>query len=293
VSSLLIVDDDAVDREQARRLLAVLPDLEIREAVDGAAGLAAIEEERPDLVLSDIRMPRLDGLELVREVKQRFPLVPVILMTSRGNEQVAAEALRAGAASYVPKSDLAEHLAETVQPLLALTLARRERSEVLAHLESSEQRFTLENDPRLIAPLVAFLQEELARGEFGDETVRSQTGTALMEALSNAMIHGNLEVSSDLRREGSEPYHRMIAERLASAPWNERRVSCRAQRTPAEVSFVIADEGPGFDPSVLPDPTRPEGMLKARGRGLFLIHAFMDEVEHSAKGNEIRLTKRA
>lgn len=293
MSRLLIVDDDAVDREQARRLLAVLPDLEVREAADGAAGLAAIEEECPDLVLSDIRMPKLDGLELVRAVKQRFPLVPVILMTSRGNEQVAAEALRAGAASYVPKSDLAEHLAETVQPLLALTLARRERSEVLARLESSELRFTLENDPRLIAPLVAFLQEELARGEFGDETVRSQTATALMEALSNAMIHGNLEVSSDLRREGSEPYHRMIAERLASAPWSQRRVTCRAQRTPAEVSFVIADEGPGFDPSVLPDPTRPEGMLKARGRGLFLIHAFMDEVEHSAKGNEIRLTKRA
>ena len=59
------------------------------------------------------------------------------------------------------------------------------------------------------------------------------------------------------------------------------------------MTYVIRDEGVGFDTSQLPDPTRPDTMLKAQGRGLFLIQAFMDEVEHNAAGNEIRLTKRA
>lgn len=291
MTRLLIVEDDAVDLEQARRLLEPIDGLEILAAANGELGLAAIEELSPAVVLSDIRMPELDGLDLVRQCKERFPLVPVILMTSRGSEQLAAEALQAGAANYVPKADMAEHLAETVVSVLRVAEARRERRDILAYFESSESCFKLDNEPQLISPLVAYLQEELERSAFGDETTRSHVGTALMEALSNAMIHGNLEVSSDLRDEGSEPYHRLIAERQVSSPWCKRIVHCRAERDPRRARYVIRDEGQGFDVSTLPDPTQPEGMLKARGRGLFLIHAFMDEVEHNSVGNEIRLTK--
>jgi anti-sigma regulatory factor (Ser/Thr protein kinase) len=61
---------------------------------------------------------------------------------------------------------------------------------------------------------------------------------------------------------------------------------------PQEVRFRIADEGPGFDPDSLPDPTDPENIARASGRGLLLIHTFMDEVAHNARGNEIAMLKR-
>lgn len=291
MSTLLIVDDDAVDREQARRCVASIEDLETLEAENGEQALAMIAEHAPDVVLTDLRMPVLDGLALVRRASEHFPLVSVILMTSRGSEQIATEALLAGAASYVPKADLGELLKDTVEKVLTIAAALRERAHVLRHLDSSESHFNLTNDPALIAPLVAYLQDDLARIGFGDDQVRSHIGTALLEALSNAMIHGNLEVSSDLRIGDSTPYQQLIEERRHSEPWSTRHIHCSAKQSPSQVSYVIRDEGPGFDISQLPDPTRPETMLKAQGRGLFLIHAFMDEVRHNEAGNQIELTK--
>jgi len=287
----LSVDDDAVDREQARRCVASIEDLETLEAENGEQALAMIAEHAPDVVLTDLRMPVLDGLSLVRQVTEDHPLVSMILMTSRGSEQIATEALLAGAASYVPKADLAELLTETVERVLTIAAARRERAHVLRYLDSSESCFELANDPALIAPLVAYLQDDLERIGFADDHTRSQIGTALLEALSNAMIHGNLEVSSDLRTGNSEPYQQLIEERRQGEPWASRRVHCSAKQSPGRVTYLIRDDGPGFDSTQLPDPTRPETMLKAQGRGLFLIHAFMDEVQHNEVGNQIELTK--
>jgi anti-sigma regulatory factor (Ser/Thr protein kinase) len=56
---------------------------------------------------------------------------------------------------------------------------------------------------------------------------------------------------------------------------------------------VIADEGPGFDVTAVPDPTDPENLLKPSGRGLLLIRSFMDEVYHNARGNSITMVKRS
>ena len=288
---LLIIDDEAVDRELARRCVASIEELEILEAENGEQGLAIIADSAPDVVLTDLRMPIVDGLSLVRQVSERCPLMPVILMTSRGSEKIASEALSAGAASYVPKAYLTELLKGTLEQALSRAEAHSERAHVLRYLDSSESRFELTNDLALISPFVAYLQDDLARLGFADDQVRSQIGTALLEALSNAMIHGNLEVSSDLRADDSTPYQQLIEERRLSEPWSSRRVHCTARQSPKEVSYLIRDEGPGFDASQLPDPTRPETMLKARGRGLYLIHAFMDEVEHNEAGNQIQLTK--
>jgi anti-sigma regulatory factor (Ser/Thr protein kinase) len=66
----------------------------------------------------------------------------------------------------------------------------------------------------------------------------------------------------------------------------------RARETRTEVTFVIADEGPGFDPSRLPDPTDPAQLERVHGRGLLLIRTFMDEVSHNERGNEITMVKR-
>jgi CheY-like chemotaxis protein len=291
--TLLIVDDDAVDRELAKRCLTDLESLEVIEADNGEQGLAMITEHEPEVVLTDLRMPVLDGLTLVREATDRYPLTSVILMTSRGSEPLATEALLAGAASYVPKADLANLLPRTVEQLLTVAAAREERAHVLRYLHSSESRFELDNDLTLIAPLVAYLQDDLARIGFADEPTRSQIGTALIEALSNAIVHGNLEVSSELRSDDSTAYLQQIAERRQREPWASRRVLCSARQSPDQVTYRIRDEGPGFDISQVPDPTRPETMLKAQGRGLYLIHAFMDEVEHNEAGNEIRMTKHA
>ena len=79
----------------------------------------------PDLLLTDLDMPLMNGLELVESVRRRFPRVPVVLMTAYGSDEVAARALEAGAASYVPKRNLEKELLETIRDLLAVVEADR------------------------------------------------------------------------------------------------------------------------------------------------------------------------
>jgi anti-sigma regulatory factor (Ser/Thr protein kinase) len=187
-------------------------------------------------------------------------------MTSYGSEQLAVRALAAGAASYVPKSALKEDLQRTVKQVLELTSARRGDEKILEHL-------------RVL--------------RYADDTVRTHVAMALMEALSNAMIHGNLEISSAMRRAHPDEYHALARSRRTMEPFASRRVHLEALQSPEQVRYVVRDEGPGFDPSVLPDPTLPENMTRASGRGVLLIRAFMDRVEYTPEGNQITMTRTA
>ena len=82
--------------------------MKVLYAENGREALTRLQEQAPDLVLTDLHMPEMDGLELVVEVRKSCPLVPIILMTAFGSEEIAIQALQKGAASYVPKRNLAQ-----------------------------------------------------------------------------------------------------------------------------------------------------------------------------------------
>lgn len=293
MKTLLIVDDDEVDRELARRCVEGVDDLEFVEARDGEEALASIAGHAPDLVLTDLRMPRLDGLELVRRLHGEHPDVPVVLMTGEGSEKIALSALRAGAASYVPKDVMKEELAATLGQVLEMLDARQSRRQLMGCLGRVESSFSLANDPELIPALAGFFQENLERIGFGDDTVRNQIGMALVEAVSNAMIHGNLGVRSELRRRSLSAYRELIETRRNAEPFASRRVHCEARERPDEVEYVVADEGDGFDPAGLPDPRDPGNVLSLSGRGVFLIRTFMDDVAFENHGAKLVMRKRS
>lgn len=115
-------------------------------------------------------------------------------------------------------------------------------------------------------------------------------GVALDEALINALVHGNLEISSELR-EHEGAYEEQIQQRLSEPPYCHRSVFVSAEFTPVSARFVIRDEGPGFDPTQLPDPTDPENLLRPYGRGVLLMRAFMHDVAYNAQGNEVTLSR--
>jgi CheY-like chemotaxis protein len=281
-----------MDRRLAGTLLK-RAGLEPSFAENGAAALAQLEAGGVDIVLTDLQMPEMDGLELTREIRARFAHVPVILMTAHGSEEIAVQALQLGAASYVPKRSLAQELVSTVHGVIELSKASRASLQVLESLDQIESRFVLDNDIATIPALVAHLEGDLKRLKAGDETELLQIGVALREALVNAIFHGNLEVSSSLREiDGGKSYHDLAERRRHEAPYRDRRVRLTATQRRHEVRYHIADQGPGFDPSALPDPTDISQLERVSGRGLLLIRTFMDEVEHNSVGNEITLVKR-
>jgi CheY-like chemotaxis protein/anti-sigma regulatory factor (Ser/Thr protein kinase) len=292
MAKILVVEDNAVDRLLVGKLLAKGMNLTAAYAEDGRAALAAIGRDMPDLVLTDMQMPEMDGLQLVREVRQRFPLVPVILITAHGSEEIAVQALRTGAASYVPKQNLAGELVKTIESVLSLADSHRRRQHLRQRLTRMESHFALENDRALIPPLVAELTENLIFMGLCDETELLRVTVALGEALDNAMIHGNLEISSEERDQDEKAYQELIARRRQQPPYSGRLVYVTAKESRTEASYSIRDEGSGFDTSTLPDPHDPHNLEQMTNRGLLLIHSFMDEVNHNAKGNEITLLKR-
>src|SRR5258708_3448108 len=85
--SVLVVEDSPMDRHLAAGLLRKSPDYTVFEAVDGKDALAKLELHLPDVVVTDMMMPNMNGLELVAAVKEQFPLMPIILMTSLGSEE--------------------------------------------------------------------------------------------------------------------------------------------------------------------------------------------------------------
>jgi CheY-like chemotaxis protein/anti-sigma regulatory factor (Ser/Thr protein kinase) len=287
--SILVVDDCSVDRRLVRGLLCCGGDWDIRFAEDGAAALDAVANDPPDLIITDLQMPRVDGLQLVQELKKLHPDIPVVLISSQGSHDIALQALREGAVFYSPKSALGKDLIPAVRQVLG----------IVDHVHAAEQReslptecavsFELENDDSLIFRLIEHLQVNLPEWADAD---RIQIAMALHEAVTNAMHHGNLEVSSDLRNECENKYYEMIQLRRFAIPYCDRRVRIDAEYQTNEVKFRIVDQGPGFDPLSVCDPREDENLERLSGRGLLLIREFMDDVRHNSSGNQITMIKR-
>jgi CheY-like chemotaxis protein/anti-sigma regulatory factor (Ser/Thr protein kinase) len=293
MAKVLVVDDSPLDSFLAGSLLEAQTDLEAVYAQDGKEALAAIRRKVPDLILTDLQMPEMNGLALVEAVRQNYAFVPIILMTAHGSEEIPARALRAGAASYVPKKNLANDLVENVKRILTLSRAGRDRHLIWDCLARHEAQFVLSNQPEYITPLIGHLQDQMTQLKICDKSGLLRVGNALHEVLVNAIEHGNLELSSTLREASDRSaYLRLTEERRSQQPYCARRVFVTARFTPAEATYVVRDEGRGFDPATLPDPLDPAQLETTTGRGLLLIRTFMDEVSFNATGNEITIVKR-
>jgi len=291
-SRVLIVEDSVTQRVQMETLFGGT-EYEVLLAVDGIDALEVLETNEVDAVVTDLQMPRMNGLELVAEIKSRWPRLPVVLTTAVGSETIASEALSRGATSYVSKAFMCETLVETVRQVVCIKRAGSDVSDIDQCVSRLTMELELPNNESLVPNVIAKLEQSLTEVGLFDEMVWTQVAMALDEAILNAMLHGNLEVSSDLREEGDgQAFWDLIKQRQTEPEYSGRRVYVSLTASRTQAVFVIRDEGPGFDVASLPDPTDPANLERASGRGLLLINAFMDEVHHNDSGNELSMTKR-
>jgi len=291
METILVVDDDANAREVAAGCLRD-HGLTALFAENGLQALQVVADHHPDAVLTDLNMPEMDGLELVRRMRREHSTVPVVLMTAHGSEESAVTALREGALSYVPKKDMRTNLCDAMGVVLAAVAARRYRDRARTLLEKSESTFVLGYEPDAVDAVVSHLQSNLARFEFCDEIGLFQVSAALNEALHNAVEHGNLGIDSSMRERSSAEYFNLRRERMQVSPYRERRVRVIENLMSTEVSYVISDDGSGFDTSSVPDPTDARNLIKPSGRGLMLMRTFMDEVLFNETGSQVTMVKR-
>jgi CheY-like chemotaxis protein len=290
--NVLVVDDSPVDRMMAGRFLEEEPDVVISFAGDGHEALDLIRERLPDAVVTDLQMPECDGLELVDALKRDYPRLPVILMTAQGSEEIAAEALRRGAASYVPKRALAAQLRETVARILSAVAADGQQSRLMHSLADSYSRFEIQMDPELIETLTSHLQEMLRCLPLGDESERMRVGIAIKHAMLNGLYHGNVEVPFDVDDLQSPKLAPLLEQRMSASPYAERKLIVEANISPRDACFQIRHEGPGYPAEVTSEAAADPCSSRHFTRGLVLLRSLMDEVRFGEEGRLVYLLKK-
>jgi two-component system NtrC family sensor kinase len=166
-SRILIIDDEEAARYGIARALAN-QGYEIEEAANGEAGWTRIGEFHPDVIVSDINMPGLDGISLLRRINQDPQPPLVVLVTAYGSEGVAAEALRAGAHNYLAKPFEVEALRAMVRNAIEKQRLARELRESQAELVQSEKMGSL---GRLVAGISHEINTPLGVLQSGSQTM--------------------------------------------------------------------------------------------------------------------------
>jgi len=157
MATVLVVDESRIDQRLVSSLLEDAPGLSVEFAANGREALDRIEATAPDLVVTDLVMPEMNGVELLANVNRTHPLIPVVLMTAIDNEEIAADAARWGATAYIPKTALSRLLPGIVKELLTLAQEKQEVSRLLHSITESQTTFVLkDNDTSLIAHLLEY-----------------------------------------------------------------------------------------------------------------------------------------
>jgi DNA-binding NarL/FixJ family response regulator len=146
---VLLADDHTIVREGVRLCLEAMGDIEVvAEAEDGQMAVLLANQLRPDVAVVDLTMPRLNGVEAIRQIKRDLPETEVVVLSVHDSEPYVVQALRAGAAGYVLKRNAATELAAAIraahdgQAYLHPSIARRVIDDYLSRIHSSEDAGT-------------------------------------------------------------------------------------------------------------------------------------------------------
>jgi two-component system nitrogen regulation response regulator NtrX len=134
-SRILVIDDEAAIRDSLRMILEY-ERYEFVGASSGQEGLAQVQRDRPDLVLLDIKMPAMDGMEVLRKLHAADPTLPVVMISGHGTTATAVEAIRSGAIDFLDKPLSSERVIVTIQNVLRQSELRQENRELKLAMES-------------------------------------------------------------------------------------------------------------------------------------------------------------
>ncbi len=261
---LLVVDDEWTVIELFSSFLSS-KGYQVTAAYNGRDALDLFNSQPFDLVLADLRMPNMNGLSLLEEMKKIHPQVPVVMISGYGDVETVVKALKLGAENFLTKPVDMDDLERVVEQSLAISCVRPGGSKIQGMIQQTTHIET-QSRPEFMADIVYQIALSSVAVGFSMFDLNSNLKLALIEALTNAIEHGNQNHADKLVR-----------------------VDACLKRDLLEVT--IHDEGSGFDYGEQYDPTEEENLLSERGRGLFLIRAIMDEVAFNQTGNAVTLKK--
>jgi len=291
MKKILIIDDEKPVRSVMNTALTERG-YKVYEAEDGKSGIQKFNDLNLDMVITDVNMPEMTGIEVTRKIKGAKADADVIIMTGYGTEALVIEALRSGASNYIKKPIQFGELFNILDNII-LKRENRKRFEVLKDIVVYEKKsLVLGNEIRkvwgtvnqILFNLPPTLQDKLIEG----------LKLGLYEILVNAIEHGNLGITYEEKKESLETntYNELFSERLKKANEQGRNVNIVSMFNGEELIVKVKDQGKGFNYKDLPPLSDPDTLLLAHGRGILLASLYFDSIEYKEPGNEVILTKK-
>jgi len=260
---IMVVDDEPMMTQLLGRYLRE-KGYQVDTAADGREALDQLKSREYHLLITDMRMPYLDGLQLLKAAKDLFPRLPVIFISGYGEAETVVAALKAGADNFLAKPLDLEVLERVVEQSLSMASLLPKRCPLPTIVQNTI--ITSPSRSECVQDIVYQLALSAVAVGFASPDLDSNLKLALVEAITNAMEHGNR--------------------------WAEDRpVRISAEMSAHQIKVTVSDLGAGFDHRKLTNPTETERLLAERGRGVFLINSIMDQVLYNPAGNEVTLIK--
>lgn len=293
--AILIVDDEQIIRNVLKRKLEQTTSYTVFTADDGIPALEIFRENQIDMVVSDLLMKDMDGIDLLRNLKQINPQVPVIIITGYGTLDDAIEAIHLGAEDFIKKPFDINEVIETIDKTFRKMAEEADQREVIKFIASEDIKLEIPNNFDYVNVVINYVFSHLrARWLVSDEDLHD-VKVCLYEALTNAFEHGNLEISGEVKSQmletGQQAWRSFLLQRLQDPQFIERMIYVRLWISETELEVAIRDEGRGFDHHQRSLNVDPEALFRSSGRGLLLIQSLMDSVAFNDTGNLIHMRK--
>jgi DNA-binding response OmpR family regulator len=286
---VLVVEDDYSSRELLR-ICVEKEGYQCQTANDGLDGFNLFKKYCPDLIISDVRMPNMDGIELLESIRKISKDVIIVFITGHGNEELALQALQLGANNYIKKPIDITEIKTLTNRYYDVIRSKAIQSNIVDLIKHREMEIEITSDMNLVQSLANYLSKKT--GNFFDSKERMRIELGINELLINAIEHGNWNISYEEKNEA------LLKNRIADLyktrqehPNNiDKKVVVKYKQSEKYCEWIITDDGIGFDWKIVPDPIKTD-LTRINGRGILLSRLQFDEMEYIGNGNSVRIKK--
>lgn len=258
IFTVLLVDDEPYVTEILGRILTQAK-INTLSASSGDEALRLLRDHQVDLVITDVLMPGMNGLELLDSIKSKFPSLPVVVLTAHGDFYVAMEALNRGAFYFLTKPFNKETIIKVTEKALRLPRMTSEKKCVLPYASLS-LHYRIPSELRMVPAISYQIMRACEDMEYPPPKVNFAIPLAVDELVVNAMKHGNLFEASKIVEVNADINHR-------------------------EMKLTVEDEGQGFNAENIPAEFSEERLLDENGRGIMMIRYYANELKYEKNGS--------
>ncbi|EMK02329.1 ATP-binding protein [Leptospira sp. B5-022] len=281
---ILFVDDEEVIRDLFQEIFG--SEYELVLAGTAEQGLTLAESETFDLIITDIRLPRMNGIEFITKLREKGVDTPFIVITGNQDIQISINALRLGAVDFFLKPFRMEAIRYSLLRFKNLFYAGKDLVDKrMFQVRESRQKFALL--PRLgnLNQYVHLILKSLSHLPNLHSEDQLSLKVALYELIGNAIEHGCARINYHQKQElmFQENDYFSYVDKICES--KEEWIKVEVDYDDTRVTVILEDGGDGFDPARVPDPVQDPNASQLSGRGIFLVRMNVDSLSYNDKGN--------